>query len=427
MPREIRRPRMTLHKPSGQARCRINGRDHYLGPWGSAKAQHEYDHLLRQWTLKHGDMAGYRLAVDDLAILYDDHVAENYRGLDGRPTSEVGAIRLMLKHLVTVHGRTLVCEFGPRALKQVRERMIEAGYVRSSINVHIGRLKRLFRWAVENELCPPTVHQALCAVSGIRAGRSRARESEPVRPVAEGTISDTLPFLPPVVQSMVRLQLLTGARPTEVCTIRPCDVTMGKDGVWCYRPEHHKTEHHGKERRIYVGPEGQDVLRPFLDRGPEAFCFQPAESEAWRNAERRASRRSPMTPSQAQRKPKGRELRDRYTKDSYNRAVARACERAFGMPDELRNPERHVRATMTDAKEAVRQVELNRLRAEAAEWRRKHVWSPNQLRHSRATILRERYGVEAAQLVLGHADPGMTLVYAERDFQTAARIMSEVG
>lgn len=427
MPREIRRPSMTLHKPTGLARVRVDGKDHYLGKWGSAEAQRAYDDLIRAWVLKHGDVSSHLLMVDELCIRFTDWAAEYYRRPDGTPTTEPGNIRVAMRSLIRLHGRTRVLDFGPLKLKEVRQAMIDAGACRTNINRNIHRIKRIFGWGVENELVPASVYQALLSVSGLRAGRSKARESEPVLPVPEGTVTDTLPFLPPVVQSMVRLQLLTGARPTEVCMIRPVDVTIGKDGVWCYRPEHHKTEHHGKERRIYIGPEGQDVLRPFLDRDPEAFCFRPAESEAWRNAERRASRQSPMTPSQAQRKPKGRELRDRYTKDSYNRAVARACERAFGMPKELRNPERHIRATMSDAKEADRQAELNRLKAEAAEWRRKHVWSPNQLRHSRATILRERYGVEAAQLVLGHADPGMTLVYAERDFQTAARIMSEVG
>jgi hypothetical protein len=34
--------------------------------------------------------------------------------------------------------------------------------------------------------------------------------------------------------------------------------------VWSFTPEAHKTEHHGKERRIYLGPRAQTVLRPWL-------------------------------------------------------------------------------------------------------------------------------------------------------------------
>ena len=166
-------------------------------------------------------------------------------------------------------------------------------------------------------------------------------------------------------------------------------MTIQPSGVWVYRPERHKTEHHGRERRIFIGPEGQAVLRPFLDRDAEAYCFSPAESEAERNAERKANRRSPMTPSQAARRPKTdrqREPRTRYDKNGYCRAIVRACRLAEVEP-----------------------------------------WSPNQLRHTRATAIRERYGLEAAATVLGHSDTKITAVYAERDFVMAAKIMAEVG
>ena len=94
----------------------------------------------------------------------------------------------------------------------------------------------------------------------------------------------------------------------------------------------------------------------------------------------------------------------------------RACEIAFDMPDELRK----IPADLSAAEDE----ERKRL---ATEWRAKHCWSPNQLRHTRATRIREKYGIEAAATVLGHSDPRMTEIYAERDFEMAARIMREVG
>jgi len=30
--------------------------------------------------------------------------------------------------------------------------------------------------------------------------------------------------------------------------------------VWCCRPATHKTEHHGRERVVFIGPKGQAVL-----------------------------------------------------------------------------------------------------------------------------------------------------------------------
>jgi site-specific recombinase XerC len=119
-------------------------------------------------------------------------------------------------------------------------------------------------------------------------------------------------------------------------------------------------------------------------------------------------------------------LQDRYTKDSYRRAVERGCEQAFEMPAELRSVSKTV-ARMTKISKAQREETRLRLSADASEWRRKHCWSPNQLRHSRATAIRERFGIEAAQTVLGHSDPRVTEIYAERDFAMAANIMKEIG
>ena len=132
-----------------------------------------------------------------------------------------------------------------------------------------------------------------------------------------------------------------------------------------------------------------------------------------------------MTPSQSTRKAKGRAVRHRYTKNTYNGAVQRGCEQAFGMPPELREVTRFVRRQEELSKE--REDMKATMHAEAAAWRLRYCWSPNQLRHSRATELRERYGIEVAQNVLGHSDPRTTAIYAERDYATAARIMQEIG
>ncbi len=38
-------------------------------------------------------------------------------------------------------------------------------------------------------------------------------------------------------------------------------------------------------------------------------------------------------------------------------------------------------------------------------------WMPLQLRHTAATVVRSRFGLEAAQVVLGHARADVTQVY----------------
>ena len=53
-------------------------------------------------------------------------------------------------------------------------------------------------------------------------------------------------------------------------------------------------------------------------------------------------------------------------------------------------------------------------------------WRPNQLRHTRATEIRARHGVEAAQAVLGHEEVTTTQIYAERQDTLARRIAEEM-
>ena len=58
--------------------------------------------------------------------------------------------------------------------------MIRAGNCRSEINRRVGRIVRMFKWGVSEELVPPLVYEALRTVPGLRKGRSGAREKPPV-------------------------------------------------------------------------------------------------------------------------------------------------------------------------------------------------------------------------------------------------------
>jgi integrase len=49
------------------------------------------------------------------------------------------------------------------------------------------------------------------------------------------------------------------------------------------------------------------------------------------------------------------------------------------------------------------------------------------LRHTAATLIRARFGLEAAQAVLGHARADVTQVYAERDLARAHAVAAAIG
>ena len=54
-------------------------------------------------------------------------------------------------------------------------------------------------------------------------------------------------------------------------------------------------------------------------------------------------------------------------------------------------------------------------------------WSPNRLRHTSATEIRRRFGIEAAQVVCGHERADVTQIYAERDLELAKKVARSVG
>src|SRR5262249_54130854 len=139
-------------------------------------------------------------------------------------------------------------------------------------------------------------------------GRTVAKETEPVKPVDDATVNATLPYLPGVVADMVRLQRATGCRPAEVCMVRPCDVDRSGE-IWEYVPESHKSEHHGRNRCIYIGPRGKQILLRYIARDSETYCFRPIDSEAKRRAAQHAARVVPINHgnrpgSNRKRKPK---------------------------------------------------------------------------------------------------------------------------
>src|SRR5262249_53565973 len=145
------------------------------------------------------------LLLDELILAYFQF-CQSYYVKHGRPTSEQDNIRQAVRFVRRLYGTTPAREFGPRALQNVRQAMIDAGRCRRLINKDAHRTRGMLGWAVAEELLPADVHRRLAQVKGLRKGRSAARESEPVRPVPEGDVEAVLPLLTPQVAAMVRLQ-----------------------------------------------------------------------------------------------------------------------------------------------------------------------------------------------------------------------------
>jgi len=391
-------------------------RDILLGPYGSKESKAEYARVVSEWLAADKRLPTTEnandITVNELLVAFLPHAERHYRHPDGRPTREFEDVKISLRPLKQLYGLTLAKSFGPLALKAVRDQMVRqpivrkvkvvdpatgkkkfqekvlrVGLARNVCNQRIGRIRRVFKWAVENELVPATVYQALQAVSGLQRGRSDARETKPVRPVSIALVEETLPYLTPTIADMLRLELFTGARIGEICGMKATDIDMTGE-IWLFRPTSHKVAHRGLGRIIPIGPKGQQIIRKYLRPRVDAFLFSPADTmEAFRQKQRQ-DRKTKVQPSQVSRKKKRprRAPGDHYIPRAIAHAITVACKRA-GVQH----------------------------------------WHSHQLRHSVATAVRREYGLDAARALLGQHGPQVTELYAELDQAKAVEIVKQLG
>jgi len=430
-----RTPKYRHYKPKNLAVVRIAGRDHYLGKYGSAESYERYDRLIAEWLVgRHQVPAANGLVpasstagtitVNHLVLVFWRHAKKRYVK-NGQPTSEIRSFKTALRPVRQLYGSEPVTNFGPLGLVTCRLKLIEAGICRKRINQHVGRIRQMFKWGVSREMVPETVWRALCSVEGLRIGE--AIERPPVRAVSDERIAAIEPFVTPQVWAMVNLQIWSACRPGEACIMRAIDINMqGK--IWEYRPHSHKVEHHGKERVIYLGPHAQQIIKPWLKTDLHAYLFSPQEARAWCQAQRAKNRKTPKPRKEPEPQRKSQPKRapgERYNNYAYDHAIRRACEVAFGMPKELRSIP--TSAKVASGKAGMDAAERNRLLGLAADWRERHCWHPNQLRHTAATRIRAAYGIELARIILGHSSAVTSEIYAEIDREKAKKIMGKMG
>jgi integrase len=390
-------PKMTLHKPSGQARVRIKGRDIYLGRSGTPEAEAEYRRVIAEW-LATGRAPKPLLRSahhDDLTVT--SLIAAFWRYRSAQQIAEESLIKVdrpVFRRLRRMYGHIPASQFSSSSMRALMAGLAREDLSRQYINKKfLPTVKRLFKWGAREELIPVEVYHHLTLVEGLKRGEYGARETKPVEPVADELVGRTLLLLSSTVADMVRVQRLTGMRPGEVCGMTWAEIDMNKD-CWVYRPSHHKNAHRGRIREVAIGPRAQTVMMKYRDRAADAALFSPAEEESLRKIALRGFRKTPMTPSHRvrdaqhaanadmRRRPPG----DHYTTPSYARAIESACKRG-----ELPH------------------------------------WTPNQLRHAAATQLRGEAGLEAAWAVLGHDKPDTTLIYAQRRLDLATEQAMRVG
>jgi len=182
----------------------------------------------------------------------------------------------------------------------------------------------------------------------------------------------------------VQLLRITGARPSEILTLRLCDIDGSEDDVWLVALTHHKNAHHGKARVLVFDQPAQNVMRPYLARPAKRHLFRPVEAVDELHDRRRQLRLrdggTPLYRSHVARYARDRQQRPRqefaecYGADSLRQAIDAANRQRSRDGPEL----------------------LPR-------------WSPYQLRHTFGTHVRDVTGdTNVTAVLLGHGARSIT-------------------
>jgi integrase len=182
-------------------------------------------------------------------------------------------------------------------------------------------------------------------------------------------VEKTLPYLPKLIRSFVLVLYHSGARVGELARLTTEMVDMTSD-PWIVTPDRHKTSHKNKSRRIYLGPQAQEALSPWL------LPDQPDEPIF-----------SPLRVDDRQQKRCGQRLPGRvYSRNGLQQVLRRAVSRAG--------------------------VES---------------WSLAQLRHSAATRITNRFDLETTRQLLGHTTVEMSRHYSGESDSAAREAAKMLG
>ena len=323
---------------------------------------------------------------------------------------------------------TPVRKFGPLRLMKLRDKLIKKGLCITTINERINKIKAIFEWAVSYQKIDRMISYELTTVKNIKEAECSdlgVKPSEERDPVDKDIIKKTLRCTSPQIRDMSYVQLLTAARPTEILIMKAKYIDTSTD-PWHYTPSteiarlfkavpKHKNAYRGKKytRVITIGKLAQEILLPYMAaKKQDEYLFSPSDSEVERLGLLHEKRETPIELGNkpGSNKKNTRNFRDRWYHDSYRKAIEHACRKAFPPPAILGpkkgETKKEWKARQTEAeKEAVKQ------------WEKDHKWTPYQLRHTRATqirdILSDQKGLHHVQAVLGHKSYKVTEKYAK--------------
>ena len=387
-------------KLNGQAVVYHNGKPIYLGRYGSPESKAAYSRFITEVPAAKENPAFLPpseetlITVRELTATFLDYAKANTDY-----TSYSFNRIVILDFLEKFYGNgTPVNNFKPSCLKRVRQEIAESGrFCRKIVNRCVNSVISIFRWGVENDLVLETTWRALKAVKPLQKGDPDTFEHDERQPVPDDVVKRTLPFMPPTLRAMVQLQRLLGMRPNEIFKMRVGDIdTTQNNGnaLWYYVPGSYKTSRYVGTIVFPLGKPEQELIAPYLvGKASDAAVFSPRTAMQERNSERRANRKTKVSPSQAardaERAAKPSYYAEFYNRDSYRNAIKHAVAKANRhLPKEEQIP----------------------------------AWYPYLLRNSATTDIESEIGLDAAQAQLGHTSANMTRRYSKAQLRIREKL-----
>ena len=272
-------PSYLLHSQSGQARCRIDGKDHLLGPYGSDESRIRYAELVSKSAAGLSvDPLGNRgrlprnetgedpgPSVAELLLAFKRH-ADGYYVVDGKPTAEVDCFNSAMRPVRELFAMLPARDFGPLHMKAVQQKYVESGWSRGFCNKSTHRVRHIWKWAVGNGLVPVVTWQALTAVPPLKAGHTAAPDHKRREAVSDEHIEAVRPYLAQHHRDLFDLLRATGARPSELLGLTMADIDTGGE-IWIADLVKHKNANRGLSRKLFFGPRAQLILRRLPSKG----------------------------------------------------------------------------------------------------------------------------------------------------------------
>jgi integrase len=261
-------------------------REVVLGDYDSPTTRQTYSRVLAEWE-RLGRRVGPQ-AARPRAIVVGASVAELcaafLQDAEGRVSPiQIRVYKMALRLLLQQWGDWPAASVTPQDLRALRlvmlrdeldadGKVIRRGWCRGVAAKLTGTIKLIWKWGVAEGLVPQATYATLLTLGPLRASDG-GRERPKVKPVKPELVWRTVAVVPADVGVMIKLQLLTGMRAGELCSMRPVDIDTSSE-PWMYTPAHHKTEYRGKARSIYLGPEARETLRPYLPQKVDDKCFR---------------------------------------------------------------------------------------------------------------------------------------------------------